>query len=282
MKRNALWADDGSARRSFLINSGLFLAGNLVSMTAPVFGQKAPASAGPLDPALVEDLVAANRILVNEGVLDAQGHVSVRHNRDPNRYIISRSLAPELVTAPDLMEYDLDSNPIDAKGRSQYLERFIHGEIYKVRPDVQAVVHTHGPSLVAFSLSSVPLRPVHPGAGFIIDSVPTFDLNELGVTDMVVEDSPRGRALARKLGNKPAILIKAHGAAVVGPSLPHVVGRTIWLELDAKLQAEAMSLGGTVRYLTPEEGQKTLDPPLRENNAYARPWELWKQKAMGK
>jgi HCOMODA/2-hydroxy-3-carboxy-muconic semialdehyde decarboxylase len=251
-------------------------------MTIPASAQKGTASAGPLDPALVEDLVAANRILVNEGVLDAQGHVSVRHNQNPNRYVISRSLAPELVTAADLMEYDLDNNPIDLQGRSQYLERFIHGEIYKIRPDVQAVVHTHGPSLVAFSLSNVPLRPVHPGAGFIVDSIPAFDLNELGVTDMLIEDGPRGRALAEKLGKKPAVLIKAHGAAVVGPSIPHVVGRTIWLEMNAKLQAQAISLGGTVRYLTPEEAQKTLDPPLRENNGYARPWELWKQKAMGR
>src|SRR5499426_2611400 len=109
-----------------------------------------PASAGPADRRLIEDLVAANRILADQGVVDGYGHVSVRHDRDPNRYLLARSMAPELVTAADIMEYDLDSNAVDARGRTGYLERFIHGEIYKTRPDVTAVVHNHSPSVIPF------------------------------------------------------------------------------------------------------------------------------------
>ena len=238
MKAKMVLRGNGIARREFLGGSALLLTGHLVTRTIPVLAQKAsvPASAGPVDPALIEDLVAANRILAQQGVVDAQGHVSVRHNRDPNRYIISRSLAPELVTADDLMEYDLDSNPVNAAGRSQYLERFIHGEIYKVRPDVRAVVHNHSPAMVAFSLSSVPLRPIHPGSGFIGEGLPAFDFadfRDVGGIQMLVNNGDLGRGLARALGNKPAVLMRAHGAAVVGPSLPFVVGRSIWLEWNA-------------------------------------------------
>jgi ribulose-5-phosphate 4-epimerase/fuculose-1-phosphate aldolase len=125
----------------------------------------APTSAGPVDPALMQDLVVANRVLTDLNVIDGFGHVSMRHPTDPNRYLMGRSVAPALVTADDIMEYDLDSNPVDAKGRASFLERFIHGEIYKARPDVKAVVHTHSPGIIPFSVSSTPLRPVfHLGA----------------------------------------------------------------------------------------------------------------------
>src|ERR1043166_5451909 len=124
-------------------------------VSAPALAQQRPASAGPADPALIEDLIAANRILAVQGVVDAMGHVSVRHNRDPNRFLMALARAPELVTEADLMEYDLDSNPVRDPGRRQYSERYIHGEIYKLRPDVVAVVHAHTASVVPFTVSSV-------------------------------------------------------------------------------------------------------------------------------
>src|SRR5665647_48527 len=129
----------------------LFAVCALISLCAGgAAAQQAPASAGAVDAQLIDDLVAANRILADQGVLDGWGHVSVRHPRDPNRFLLSRSRAPELVSADDIMEFDLDSNPVESKGRPLYTERFIHGEIYKTRPDVMAIVHTHAPALVPF------------------------------------------------------------------------------------------------------------------------------------
>src|ERR1700722_16900550 len=111
-----------------------------------------PKSGGPVDPAAIEDLVAANRILADQGVLDGYGHVSVRHPKAPDRYFLSRSLSPAVITVDDIMEYDLDSNPVDQRGRLMYLERCIHGEIYRARPDVSAIVHSHSPTVVPFSV----------------------------------------------------------------------------------------------------------------------------------
>jgi HCOMODA/2-hydroxy-3-carboxy-muconic semialdehyde decarboxylase len=225
------------------------------------------------------DLIVANRVLASEGLVDAFGHVSVRHNRDANRYLLSRSLAPALVTAGDIIEYDLDSNPVNAEGRAQYSERFIHGEIYRARPDVQAIVHNHSPSVVLFSVSSVKLRPVYHMAAFIGDGLPSFDIREAaGMTEMLVNNSDRGRSLARSLGSGPAVLMRGHGVAVVGPSLPFAVGRSYYLEMNAGIQAQAMSLGGQVTYLDPEEARKVLE--AGENRSYDRSWELWKKQVL--
>jgi ribulose-5-phosphate 4-epimerase/fuculose-1-phosphate aldolase len=243
--------------------------------------QQPPASAGPLAASLIEDLIAANRILAAEGIVDAFGHVSVRHDRDPNRYLLSRSLAPALVAADDLIEYDLDSNAVNARGRAQYSERFIHGEIYKARPDVHAIVHAHPASLVPFGISKVPLRPVYHMAGFIGDGLPIYDIREAsGMTDMLVRDATRGHAMARALGNKPAVLMRGHGVAVVGPAIPFAVGRSIYLDLNARIQLQALGLGGPVTYLDPAESQAVLKSG--ENTSYQRPWEFWKRRAMGR
>jgi ribulose-5-phosphate 4-epimerase/fuculose-1-phosphate aldolase len=244
----------------------------------PAAAQQRPASAGPADPKLIEDLIAANRILAQQGVVDGMGHVSVRHNRDPNRYLISLARAPELVTAADIMEYDLDSNPVRDPGQRQYSERYIHGEIYKLRPDVMAVVHNHSPAVIPFTVSSVPLRAITHSGGFMADGLPLYEIREgNGMTDMLVSNAAYGKTLAQKLGDKSAILMRGHGAAVVGKSLPYVVGRSIYLELGAKLQAQAIALGGTINYLDPEEGRK-----IEARRDYIRSWELWKRQAMGK
>jgi ribulose-5-phosphate 4-epimerase/fuculose-1-phosphate aldolase len=245
-----------------------------------VAAQTSPVSAGPVEPQLIEDLVAANRILADQGVLDGWGHVSVRHPRDPNRYLLSRSRAPELINAEDIMEFDLDSNPVDAKGRSLYTERFIHGEIYKARPDVMAIVHTHAPALIPFGISKVPLKPVYHRSAFVAAGIPVFEIRErAGMTDMLIRDQKLGRALADALGSHPAALMRGHGAVIVGPSIQRVVGRSIFLPLNAALQMQAAALGGPVTYLDPDEAKKIEE---REGYGLGRAWEAWKRKAMAK
>ncbi len=210
------------------------------------------------DAALIEDLVAANRILAALEIVDGYGHVSVRHDKDPNRYLIARSIAPESVTANDVLELDLDSKPVNGGDAKMYLERFIHGEIYKARPDVKAVVHNHAASVIPFGVTTVPLRPIYHMAGFIGRGVPIFDIRKVaGETDMLVKTPALGVALARALGDKPAALMRGHGAVVVGDSLPQVVGRSYYLQMDAKLQAQAMALGGDITYLDAGEAAKT-------------------------
>ena len=267
-------------RRRFL-TGGLSVGAVLLAGPGRLVAQTAPVSAGPANPTLIEDLVAANRILVDQGVVDGYGHVSTRHDRDPNRYLMSRSLAPELVTVADIMEYDLDSTPVDARGRGSYLERFIHGEIYKARPDATAVVHTHSPSVIPFGVTGVPLRPLYHMSAFLWTGVPVFDIRAASgeMTDMLVRNPALGRALAQALGTRSVALMRGHGNVVVGISLPQVVFRSVYTEVNARLQAQAIALASNVTYLDPEEARKaevsiigTLD----------RPWALWKRKAMTK
>ncbi len=266
--------------RDMLRRSTLVIVGTLLCAAAPVLAQQTPTSAGPVDPALMEDLVAASRILARQGVVDAFGHVSVRHNRDPNRYLVARSLAPALVTANDIVEYDLDSNPVNLNGRGQFSERFIHGEIYKARPDVIAVVHNHSPSVVSFSISSRPLRPVYHMPAFMGDGLKTFDIREeVGLTDILVRNAERGQALVAVLGNEPAVLMRGHGVAIVGESLPLAVGRSVYLELNARIQSQAIALGGDITYLDPEESRMLMEGG--EHRGFLRAWELWKQEVSG-
>ena len=224
--------------------------------------------------------MAANRILADQGIVDGFGHVSVRHDRDPNRYLLSRSLAPELVTAADIIELDLDSAAVDARGRTLYLERFIHGEIYKARPDVKAVVHNHSPSVIPFGTTGVRLRPLYHMSAFLWRGVPVFDIRTAagGASDMLVRNQALGRALAQTLGDKTAALMRGHGAVVVGDSLPIAVRRSVYLEMNARLQGQAMTLAGDkVTYLTDEEAKLT---EANDAATTARVWELWKRKAL--
>ncbi len=228
---------------------------------------------------LLEDLVAANRILVQQGVLDGYGHVSVRDNRRPDRFLLSRSLAPEMVTSDDILEYDLEGNPIDARDRVSYLERFIHSAIYKARPDVQAVVHTHSPSVIPFGVSTVQMRPLYHMAAFLGAGIPNFDIRKYsGITNMLVNSPERARPLADVLGDHNAVLMRGHGAAVVGHNLVVTVGRSVYLELNARLQFQAIAIGGNITYLDPEETQQVLK--TGENVGYERPWQIWKKKAL--
>jgi len=263
-----------------------FAAGALVALGAmlapprPAAAQSA--SAGPPDPQLLEDLVAANHILVDQGVLDGYGRVSARHDRDPSRFLMSRSLAPELVTAADVLEYGLDGEPVAAAGRTSYLERFIHGEIYRARPDVRAIVHSHSPSVIPFGATGAPLRPLYHMSAFLSGGVPVWDIGRAagGATDMLVRTPALGHALAQALGARPVVLMRGHGAVVVGTSLPQVVFRSVYTEVNARLQAQAIALGGgNVTYLSPEEAAKAEGSIA---STLGRPWELWKKAASAK
>jgi ribulose-5-phosphate 4-epimerase/fuculose-1-phosphate aldolase len=281
MGPTTLSVHDPLPRRSFLTACGCVLVGGVFGSSRRLMAEEAPSSAGPADPKLVEDLVTSNRILAQEHINDAYGHVSVRHNKNPNRYLLSRSLGPELVTPADLIEYDLDSNPVNLQGREQYRERFLHGEIYKTRPDVNAIVHNHSAEIIPFSVSSVPLRPIYHMAAFIGEGLPIFEiLDAIGVTDLLITDSARGGALAKTLEKRPAVLMRGHGITVVGASLPFAVGRSIYLSSNAKVQTQAIGLGGTVKYLDPGEVRKRTEVP--ENGSYERAWEVWKHNAMAK
>jgi ribulose-5-phosphate 4-epimerase/fuculose-1-phosphate aldolase len=226
------------------------------------------------DQALIDDLVIANHILASQGVLDGFGHVSIRNPGNPNHYFVSRSLAPGLVTAADIIEYDLDSNPI-GDTRSSYTERYIHGEIYKVRPDVMAIVHAHSSAVIPFSVSSVPLRAVSHMAAFIGEGVPVFEIRNVeGMTNMLISNSKRGQALAKVLGNSAAVLMRGHGEAVVGEALKEVVCRAIYLDTNARLEQQAILLGGKITYLDPDETKKAGSG---SKGGFDRAWDLWKQ-----
>ncbi len=221
--------------------------------------------------AVIDDLVAANWILAAEGILPGYGHVSVRHPEDSSRYFLARSLAPELVTPDDIVEFDLDSDPVEYTSSGFYLERFIHGEIYKVRPDVQAVVHNHSPAVISFGIGSTPLRPVFHQAAFFLNGIPIWDYRDFGTADgALVDNAKRGKALATELRDRPAVLMRNHGVAVVGNSLPMVVGRSITLEENAEMQNQALSRGDVVIYL--EQNEETI------GSSFDRAWDVWKRR----
>ena len=257
----------------------LLLAAAVIAFGTGLHAQQSTASAGS-HTELIEDLVTANRILAMEGVLDGYGHVSVRSDSNPNRFYLSRSLAPDLVEAGDVMEFDLDGKPIDPQGRTSYLERFMHSEIYRARPDVKAVIHTHSPALIPFGVTTVPLRPIYTMGAFIGEGVPIFDIRTATAetTDLLIRNAELGRALAQTLANHGAVLMRGHGAVVVGASLQDAVGRSVYLQINAALQLQAITLGGSIHYLDPDEARKLETIP----NRYSRAWEMWKRKAMGK
>ena len=232
------------------------------------------------DSALIEDLVAANRILYDQGVVDGFGHVSVRHDKNPEHFLLARSMAPGLVTAADIMEFDRDGNAIDPTGRAVYLERFIHSEIYKAHPEVKAVVHSHSPAVIPFGVTSVRLRPVFHLSSFLAGGAPVFEIRDAGgsATDMLIRTPELGAALARTLGGAPVALMRGHGDVVVAPSLREAVFRAIYTEVNARLEAEALRLGqGQVVFLNDEEAANAT-----KTNAgvVVRAWDLWKTRAL--
>jgi ribulose-5-phosphate 4-epimerase/fuculose-1-phosphate aldolase len=270
------------ARKSIAVfgMASVAVAVAMLLQSAPAPAQAPAIQAATIEASAVEDLVAANRILADQGVLDGFGHVSVRHPGNADRLLMSRSLAPALTSPQDIMEYDLECKPIDARGRQSFLERFIHCEVYKARADVKSVIHTHSPGVVPFAASTVPLRPMYHVAGFLAAGVPVFEIRKhAGMTDMLVSNAALGKALAETLGDKAVVLMRGHGNVVVGPSVQVAVYRAIYTEINARLQAQALALGGTVTYLEKEEGEKA---DVIQQQVVMRPWALWKAKAMGK
>jgi HCOMODA/2-hydroxy-3-carboxy-muconic semialdehyde decarboxylase len=235
-----------------------------------------PPSGGPVDPALMADLAAAGRILVTQGVMDGFGHVSLRHPAAPNRYFMARSIAPALVTPDDIIEYDLDSNPCNANGRGSFLERFIHGEIFKARPDVMSVVHSHSPSVIPFGLVNVPMQAMFHNAAFLAAGVPVFDIREkFGATDMLIGNGAKGVALAQVMGKKDIAMMRAHGSVACGPTLQTAVFRAVYTEVNARVQHWTIALGGgaPVAALDSEEG---LLADAVNQTAGMRAWDLWR------
>jgi ribulose-5-phosphate 4-epimerase/fuculose-1-phosphate aldolase len=242
-------------------------------------GARAQAPSVPVsgvDAALIEDIVTGSRVLADFGVLDGFGHVSARHPTNPNHFLMSRSLAPALVTAADIMEFDLDGNAVGNSGRSVFLERFIHSEIYKARPDVMSVVHTHSPGVIPFTVSQAPLRPIYHNAAFLAAGAPVWDIRkDFGETDMLVRDPSLGKSLAQTLGDKSVVLMRGHGDVTVGPSVKVAVFRAYYTDVNARLQSQAIALGGDVNYLTPGEGAKADTVNLA---VLDRIWNLWRMR----
>ena len=235
-------------------------------------------SGGPVDRATLEDLAAASRILADQGVFDAAGHVSMRHPGHPERFLMSRSLAPQMITADDIMEFDLDCNAIDPRGRNGFIERYLHGEILRKRLDVLAVAHSHSPSVIAFGLSNTPMRAMYHNAAFLAAGVPVFDIREkFGATDIVVSTAAKGAALAEVLADKPVALLRAHGMVVVGPTLPVAVFRAIFTDISARIQHQALALGGPLAALDTEEGRLA---DVVNVQTVGRSWDLWKSRVM--
>jgi len=229
-------------------------------------------------PDQIGELVLANHILSITGVVDAYGHVSVRSQRNPNHFLLARSRPPGVITPADIVEYDFDSKAVDGNDTGGYAERFIHGEIYRARPDVMAVVHCHPPDVIAFGVTGVPLRPLFHMAGFIGDPPPVFEIrNAGGMTDMLIRNPDLGKALAKTLANRNVVLLRGHGAVTVAPSLHVVVGMAYYLIENAKLQEQAMRLGGKITYLDPEEAKKA-----GSQDGFERAWTLWKAQATAK
>jgi ribulose-5-phosphate 4-epimerase/fuculose-1-phosphate aldolase len=262
--------------KGILLGAAVALA--LLSGASPTSAQTPSASLPGFDPALLEDIVIGSRVLADFGVLDGFGHVSARHPTNPNHFLMARSLAPALVTADDIMEFDLDGNAVDARGRSVFLERFIHSEIYKARPDVMSVVHTHSAGVIPFSVTKVPLKAMFHNPSFLAVGVPVWDIRkDFGETSMLVSDAALGKSLAQTLGDKPVVLMRGHGDVTVGPSAKMAVFRAYYTDVNAKLQAQAMALGGEVNYLTPGEGEKADKTNFI---VIDRIWGVWKMRVL--
>lgn len=228
------------------------------------------------DPQLIAELVTANRILARFGVVDAFGHVSVRHDKNPQRFLLARNRAPALVGPDDIVEFDLDGKPVNAAGRRVYLERFIHSEILRRRPDVHSVVHSHAPAVIPFGVvASQPLRPVWHMSFFLAGGAPLFEIRDHvragDASDLLISSPQLGAALADTLGDHALVLMRGHGATVVGDGIRQAVYRAVYTQLNAELQQRACALG-PVEYLTAGE---TRAAAATVGAQLDRAWDLW-------
>ena len=254
-------------------------SGEGVSFTSRVADKGDPGE--PPSRALVEELALANHILFREGVVDGFGHVSVRHDKRSDRFLLARNMAPALVGPDDIVTFDFDGNPVNAAGRAVYLERFIHAEVYRARPDVIAVVHSHSPAVVPFTVvKTARLRPICHMSGFLGEEVPNFEIRDHAgeSSDLLITNSKLGAALARTLGGCNCALMRGHGSTVVGPTLREAVYRAVYTEVNARLQLEATRLGEPT-FLTAGEA-RTTDANI--SSQINRAWDFWRMRAEGK
>lgn len=267
----------GFGRRGFLSGSSLLLTGALLGAEEETKAKPAPLPATAADPqdknALFDDLVTANHILQDQGVVDGYGHISVRNPTNPNHFYISRWLAPDLVTVSDIVELDLDCVPVNGDTRRLYSERWIHAEIYRARPDVKSIVHTHAPTVVLMGGINETLLPIYHMGGFIGSGLPVFDIRKsFGMTNMLINDAAKGKALAQTLGDKPAAFMRGHGGIAVGTNIMHSVGRSVYLKINAEMYLQAG--GRKIEMLAPEEAH------LAEigNSDFPKDWDMWSRK----
>jgi HCOMODA/2-hydroxy-3-carboxy-muconic semialdehyde decarboxylase len=213
-------------------------------------------------------------------VLDGFGHISVRCVKNPLHFWLSQSRAPGIVSKEDIMEFSDDSEAVEPRGRPVYAERFIHGEIYRARPDVISVAHSHSPGVIPFGVTSVPLKPVIHTAGFLPAVTPIFEIRNVAGADnsMLVANNKLGAGLAKTLGKSPVVLMRGHGDTVVGPSVKVTVFRAIYTLLNAQIQAESLSLGqGKVMYLNSMESANAN--AMNEKVGVERVWQIWTARA---
>lgn len=226
---------------------------------------------------LLQDLVLANRILFNEGVLDGFGHISARDPSHPERFHLSRMIAPALVTTEDMLEVDLEGIVHDMQNRRTYVERFIHSEIYKARPDVLSIVHSHSPTVIPFGVTGTRLRPVCHMSGFLGGKTPVYEIRDfIGErSSLLVTNQKLGKALADTLGMNNVALMRGHGSVAVGSSIKQAVYRAVYTEVNARLQAQSLALGDPI-YLSDGECEETTDAM---DVHLDRPWQLWVRRA---
>jgi ribulose-5-phosphate 4-epimerase/fuculose-1-phosphate aldolase len=221
---------------------------------------------------LVDKLVLANRILYQQGIVDGLGHVSVRHDSEPDVFLLSCNRAPGMVVKEDIVCYDYDGNALYENAERPYLERFIHAEIYRSRPDVVSIVHSHSPSVIPFGATAVPLRPIYHMAGFLGGGTAYFDISDKsGNTDMLIRNSALGKNLADSLKGHSCVLMRGHGSTTVGNSVEQAVFRAVYAEINAKLQLQAQTIG-PVKFLNEEEAQMASDT---NDGQIGRSWTLW-------
>ena len=225
-----------------------------------------------------KDLVIANRILANEGIIDAYGHVSVRHPDHPDRYIMAWSRSPELVEDEDLLEFQLDGTPVQPTDKTLYIERHIHGAVYEARPEVMAACHNHDLAILPFSISKdTKLQPVIHSGSVLGGDVPVWNIaDEFGDTNFLVSNMPQGRSLAKVLGQGTAALMRAHGSVVAGRDVLEMVNACISMDKNAKVQLEAIRLGA---YITLSPGELQARMGMLDSPTRFRAWEYWKRRA---
>jgi len=232
----------------------------------------------PPDASVLDELVTANQILFRHGVVDAFGHISVRHPKNPERFLLARNMAPGLVTADDIVEFDLDGNPVNANGRGVYLERFIHGEILRARPDVNSVVHSHAPAVVPFGVvKGSRLQPIWHMSFFLDEETPVFEIRDTAgpASDMLIRSQELGAALAKDLGEHNVVLMRGHGVTEVGTNIRSAVFHAVYTQMNAELQWRAAPLGEAT-YLSAGE---IASARVSVGSQIDRAWNLWVSEA---